>query len=120
MGENYPVYNGFSLDDVNKTDSCGDTPLHIASIRGKEDEALALLEGGANVNAAGDMGSTPLHYAVAQGHINIVKLLLSRGASKDVMSELGSSPLQIAEYKMNERKEILELLRSYKNFEKEN
>ena len=57
---------------------------------------VALVEGGADVNAIGDMGSTPLQEAVEQAHAKVVKFLLDCGAKRDVQNELGQTPLEIA------------------------
>jgi len=57
------------LDDVNQRGNFGDYPIHVTAMRGDVDELRALIEAGADVNAAGELGHTPLHQAVAQGHI---------------------------------------------------
>ncbi|KAI8980143.1 ankyrin repeat-containing domain protein, partial [Trametes punicea] len=46
--------------DVNRGDSAGWTPLHIASSGGFEDVVKELLGAGADVNSRNDKGLTPL------------------------------------------------------------
>jgi ankyrin repeat protein len=62
----------------------GDTPLHIAAIRGDVKAIGLLLDLGADINARGENGYTALHYAVAQERPDVVRLLLGRGADKDI------------------------------------
>jgi len=62
-------------------------------------DIVALVEGGADVNAIGDMGNTPLDEAVDQAHAGAVKFLLDRGAKRDVLNEFGQTPLDITKEK---------------------
>ncbi len=74
----------------------GDTPLHIAAIRG-DTRAICLLLGlGADINAAGERGYTALHYAVEQKHPEVVSLLLEHGADSSLRSEFGDTPLDLS------------------------
>jgi ankyrin repeat protein len=79
--------------------SPGNRPLDLASYRGDLADVIALVEGGADVNAVGDLGSTPLHEAVEQGRVQIVKFLLEQGAVPKVKNELGKTALDIAQEK---------------------
>lgn len=108
MEELLPEFINLKLTDVNQHGHFGDTPLHVACIRGYEDEVDALLEGGANINSKGEHDNLPIHYAVAQGHILIVKKLLNYGASIDSNNSFGDTPIDIA--KMKEFNEIFSLL----------
>jgi ankyrin repeat protein len=87
---------GIRITDVNQKDVSGDTPLHVAAVRGILDEVEALLKAGANVNEPGDVGYTPLHEAVEQGHIEVVKRLLQAGASMEARNEFGDTARDIA------------------------
>jgi len=60
----------------------GWTPLHLAAFFGHLDAARALIEAGANCDAASRNGmrNTPLHAAVAGRHPDIALLLLEHGA----------------------------------------
>ena len=70
--EELPEFVGVPLDHVNQAGIFGDTPLHVAAMRGDLDEVAALLDGGAEVNARGELGDTALHLAVGQNR-DIVK-----------------------------------------------
>lgn len=58
----------------------GDRPLHRAVMEGHTETAAALIELGADVNAADSQGTRPLHWAADRGHIDTIRLLLSKGA----------------------------------------
>src|SRR5215469_4252766 len=79
--------------DVNAKASDGDTPLHVAAIRGDREGARLLVEAGANVDALGDMSCTPLYYAVSHRHPEVARLLLEYGADPHLLNELGSSAM---------------------------
>ena len=72
------------------------TPLHVASLRGYEQVARALLEGGADVTAQNDDKQTPLHVASREGHWQVVHALLEHGASTTARDSFGSMPLHLA------------------------
>ena len=44
----------------------GDTPLHAAIWAGDDEAARALIDAGADIDAAGEDAYTPLHAAIAQ------------------------------------------------------
>lgn len=54
--------------------------LHDAAVRGHVENALRLLENGADVNIEAKSGQTPLYGAVYHGHIELVDLLIKKGA----------------------------------------
>lgn len=85
--------------DVMARSSDGDTPLHIAALRGDCRGIRMLLGAGAEVDALGDMGCTPLYFAVMEGNIDAARLLLSAGADSTIVSELDFSPLSLAKTK---------------------
>ena len=76
----------------------GNTPLHVAAVRGEVDAIEALLDAGAEINAAGEHGYTALHEAVEQGQGEVVRLLLARGASVSAHNAEGQRALDIAEW----------------------
>src|SRR5689334_8257049 len=78
--EDLPAFCGIALNDVNQVGIFGERPLDIAAVRGNLEEICALLEAGAEVNAAGEHGNTALHEAVSQGNLSAVKLLVDFGA----------------------------------------
>jgi len=73
-------------------------PLRMAAKYARFDDALVLLNAGADVNARGRFGSTALHSGTCNmGHrpwIRVMKLLLSRGASLDARWH-GQTPEQL-------------------------
>ena len=74
----------------------GETALMIAAIRGRLDEARALVVRGADVNQT---GWTPLHYAASgtePQQTTIIALLLEHHAYIDAGSPNGSTPLMMA------------------------
>src|SRR5215472_5468029 len=55
--------------------------------------ALALIDGGADVNRAQPDGTTPLHWAAYRVDQDLVQTLLKKGAKADVTNHYGASPL---------------------------
>lgn len=63
--------------DVNRGDSVGRTPLHMASLGGHVQEVKTLLQTpGIGVNHANGGGVTSLHIASVEGHLDVVLALL--------------------------------------------
>ncbi|HRX37225.1 MAG TPA: ankyrin repeat domain-containing protein [Aestuariivirga sp.] len=110
--ESLPTFLGIDLQDVGDRGADGETPLHVASIRGNFDEVTALLDGGADVNSQDDVGYRPLYYAAAYGYGAIAKLLLNHGAMDGVSSEFGTTALEIA--RENGHQEIVEMISVYR------
>jgi uncharacterized protein len=72
----------------------GRTILSIACTHGRIEIAKALLDRGADVDAASSHGNwSPLHYAAGMGHVDIVELLLDRRANVEAMTDKGRTPL---------------------------
>ena len=61
----------------------GETPLHWAASSDDADVAMALLEGGADIEMAGGSIGTPLDNAVGYGCWNVAQLLAGHGARVD-------------------------------------
>jgi len=61
--------------DVNIADQDGQTPLHVAALRGHADAVMALLSHGAHATPINTTGATPLTVAVKLGHAAIAALL---------------------------------------------
>jgi ankyrin repeat protein len=72
----------------------GLSALHHATRQGNVRSALALLDGGADINqpSAGD-NTTPLLMAVLNGHFDLAKALVERGADINAASNIGMTPL---------------------------
>src|SRR5215204_1392379 len=60
------------------------------------DVMKALVDKGADVNAANDAGMTPMHYAVQRGVDRIIEYLAGKGARFDVKNKQGRSPADLA------------------------
>jgi hypothetical protein len=76
----------------------GYTPLHLAAQQGHAKVALALLAGGAEVNARDRGQDTPLHWAAACKQRELVGLLLAHNADRKALNKNGESPLDYARY----------------------
>ena len=72
----------------------GFTALIHATREGHVEAAMALLDGGADIDqlSEGDH-SSPLLIAVINGHLDLAMLLLDRGADPNLASEAGATPL---------------------------
>lgn len=87
--------------DVNGR-SDGTTPLVRATICGKPDMVLALLELGADVNHTTVSGHTALSMALTMERDDIVRLLLRAGADPSLRSELGINAFDVAKIRGND------------------
>lgn len=66
-----------------ETDAEGNTALVLAAGHGLIKMAQALVDAGADVNAAGTNGTPPLHNAAVHGHVDVAALLLNSGAKPE-------------------------------------
>ena len=80
---------GSDLDIADPTG--GSSPLITAATFGKTEIAIALIEGGADLNFRNNDGSTPLITAAFFCRIDIVKVLLEKGADKSLKNNFGST-----------------------------
>jgi ankyrin repeat protein len=69
--------------------------LHHAALNGKTDEAIRLLDRGADPDAMIN-GTTPLHWAAYSGHTDLASVLLDRGANVNSESYDDKTALQWA------------------------
>jgi uncharacterized protein len=75
----------------------GLTALLLASRQGARETAMALVEGGADVNLVSPADHTsPLLIATINGHFDLAMYLMSRGADVTLSSENGVTPLYAA------------------------
>ena len=74
-------------------DSYCNTPLHLCC---DVQQAVSLLESGANLEAENVDGLRPIHFAVRTGLVDLVDLLISHGATLDATDMHGNSPLHEA------------------------
>ena len=65
----------------------GETPLHIAALKGNSSLVELLLANGGEINGRCDSGDTPLMVAAVLGHKTVVELLLGRGAEYRTIHE---------------------------------
>ena len=82
---------GSDLDAIEPT--MGSTALISASVFGKTDIAIALIEAGANLNIQNKEGSTALHSATFLCRTEIVKKLLAFDADKTLKNIYGYTAL---------------------------
>jgi len=72
----------------------GLTALHHAVRQGNLDAAMALLDGGANINDTSLVdGTTPLLMAIINGQFDVAIRLVDRGANPNIASSSGMAPL---------------------------
>ena len=93
-------------------DRRGWTPLHSAARFNPDSRILvALLDGGADVNAKDSAGDTPLHWAAAENsNVQVVRELISAGADVNACDRYGWSPLHTAAERSANPNVIRELL----------
>lgn len=78
--------------DVNKQDTNGRTPLHIAILYEKEC-VRQLLTFKCQIDCVDSKGFTPLFHAVKRNKLSLVQMLLQFGAATDITANDGSMPL---------------------------
>lgn len=69
------------------------TPLLDSIREGNRENALALLEEGAEADAAESNGTTALHWAVHNGDLKLVNALIGVGAEVNTRNHYGASPM---------------------------
>uniref|UniRef100_UPI003AAEA125 BRCA1-associated RING domain protein 1 n=1 Tax=Centroberyx gerrardi TaxID=166262 RepID=UPI003AAEA125 len=81
---------------IMKRNHKGETPLHLAAIKGDVETAKELLDQGADPNLKDNAGWTPLHEACNLGHQAVVEVLVLRGALLNTPGYENDSPLHDA------------------------
>lgn len=81
---------------VTTSNKIGETALHKAACKGREDICLLLIKKGAKVNAVNRMGTAPLHLAAKYGYWKVVKSLLRKRARINAKNGLQKTPLKLA------------------------
>ncbi|XP_067005657.2 BRCA1-associated RING domain protein 1 isoform X2 [Anabrus simplex] len=97
--------------EIMKRNKKGETPLHVACIKGDIKRIEELLEAGASPCTKDNAGWTPLHEAVSKGYKDIVQLLLENGAFVNAPGLYNNTPLHDAV--IHQRLDILPLLLAY-------
>uniref|UniRef100_A0AAY4B7K0 Ankyrin repeat domain 12 n=2 Tax=Denticeps clupeoides TaxID=299321 RepID=A0AAY4B7K0_9TELE len=95
-------------DKVNKRNERGETPLHMAAIRGDVKQVKELIGLGADVNVKDFAGWTPLHEACNLGYYDVAKVLISAGAEVNTQGLDDDTPLHDAS--SSGHKDIVKLL----------
>ncbi|KAK7508594.1 hypothetical protein BaRGS_00000160 [Batillaria attramentaria] len=94
-----------------KRNAKGETPLHVAAIKGDVTAVRELLAKGDNPNVRDNAGWTPLHEAVNHGNSRVTELLLQHGAMVNMPGMDNDTPLHDAV--CNNRLECARLLVTY-------
>lgn len=84
--------------------------LHMATMQGNLEIALALIKAGADLNKVNNDGSSPVHIAAFFCRLEILKSLLANNADKSLVNNSGSTALQSVEVPYSMVKGIYEYL----------
>lgn len=86
--------------NINQQDKKGNSAIHLALLKDKEDIFNALLEKGADVNVGGRdkqvEGQTVLYLAVIRNREDLIEKLLAKGANPNQADKSGAVPLSEA------------------------
>ncbi|XP_078397160.1 ankyrin repeat domain-containing protein 12 isoform X2 [Cetorhinus maximus] len=103
-----PSSSSRQKDKVNKRNERGETPLHMAAIRGETKQVKELISQGADVNVKDFAGWTPLHEACNLGFYEVAKQLILAGADVNTQGLDNDTPLHDAA--SNGHRDIVKLL----------
>ena len=81
---------------IDTVDDRGRGFLHSASINGREEIVLLLLQAGLSPNVAGHRGETPLHDASRADHFAVAEALLKWKADRTLTDRFGRTPREVA------------------------
>ena len=79
--------------DVNKTDSSGNTLIHVAALMKDKETVAKAIKAGADVDKRGEFGYTPLCIAAALPNESVVETLIAARANIEKADEDGHTPL---------------------------
>ncbi len=96
-----PGFEDITRIEITTRGTLGDTPLHVAAIRGDAEAGRILVSAGADVNAKGEHGYTPLHEAIQQEMPEFVRILLEAGAAVNIKSDDGFTSYEFAHLSQN-------------------
>ncbi|XP_078253613.1 ankyrin repeat domain-containing protein 12 isoform X2 [Rhinoraja longicauda] len=103
-----PSSSNRQKDKVNKRNERGETPLHMAAIRGETKQVKELISQGADVNVKDFADWTPLHEACNLGYYEVAKQLILAGADVNTRGLENDTPLHDAA--SNGHRDIVKLL----------
>lgn len=81
---------------TNTINNNGNTQLIAAILSGENDNAISLIDQGADLNLKNELDLSPLHIAVFLNNKTIVNHLLMKGADANLRGNSGYTPLHIA------------------------
>ncbi|NOQ73220.1 MAG: hypothetical protein GQ574_14530 [Crocinitomix sp.] len=99
-GEVQSMKNGswskISVENPNKLDGNGNTPLTSALASGSSSKAQAAITSGTNVNLANRAGDYPIHLAVKNQDVSVVNMMMLNKADPNVKDKSGHTALYYA------------------------
>ncbi|XDG07710.1 hypothetical protein ABKA04_007325 [Annulohypoxylon sp. FPYF3050] len=98
------------LNDLNKTDIFGQTPLAWAASHGDANALKTLVSYGSQVNISDHCNLTPLWYAIHSGDAESVQILLSAGAVAPNPGEVGPLAISAAMWSGNDCTDVINIL----------
>lgn len=102
--------------NINQQDKKGNSPIHLALLKNKDDILNALLEKGADVNVAGreekgkTAGQTVLYLAVIRNREDLIQQFLEKGANPNQADSGGATPLTESCVGANVKPAIIKML----------
>ncbi|MBN2182565.1 MAG: ankyrin repeat domain-containing protein [Sedimentisphaerales bacterium] len=94
--------------DINKKNSQGDAPIHMAVNKQNREIIQLILEKNPDINSVDGFGRTAVFLAANSGQKEVLELLIEKGADVNIVDLQSESPLSIA--RKRGRTEIAEVL----------
>lgn len=114
---NYQPVSTQAVEITPAEDDSGNTPLHNVIIKAEPFSTVHLinihLKNGANINAKNKDGNTPLHLALILSNEYIIEQLLIKGADITIKNNKGQTAIELAESKIDELKNNIDLSTHY-------
>lgn len=89
--------------DLSLENKRGQTPLHLAVLKGHLGIVSRLVENHVDLNKKDAFGLTPLHYAVKSGQLDVTIALIQVGADLNLCSPSGLTPVSMAAFNGHEK-----------------